>query len=141
MFALNVSNTARKILIVEIIVGVLLLIAGVFIFATETQAPTASPEATPEFSTYISSVMQISLQYPYGWKVDPSFNGIPGIERYQGVDGSFEVGATNDSTPKKGMIIKKYPKAIKLGDTTYRYFTLKSDAAHLKAIGDSVTFL
>ena len=68
-------------------------------------------------------------------------NGIPGIERYSGPDGYFEVGATNNPTPKKGTIIKKYPKAIKLGETTYRYFTLKADETHLKSIGDTITFL
>ncbi|MEK7583541.1 MAG: hypothetical protein AAB483_04040 [Patescibacteria group bacterium] len=135
----------RLFLVIEIIVGVLILIGGVFVLATETKAPngsTSSPFSTPLGpSTYISSLLQISLQYPYGWQPDPSFNSIPGIERYQGIDGFFQVDATNDPTPRKGKIIKKYPKPIKLGDTNYRYFVLIADAAHLKEIGDSVEFL
>ena len=131
----------RLFLIIEIIVGVLILVGGVFVLATETHAPTPSSSPTPQFSTYISSLLQISLKYPYGWQQDPSFNGIPGIERYQGADGFFQVDATNDPTPRKGKIIKKYPKPIKLGETTYRYFVLIADAAHLKEIGDSIEFL
>ncbi|MEK7616089.1 MAG: hypothetical protein AAB420_02705 [Patescibacteria group bacterium] len=139
----GISGHARTILIIEIIVGVLILIAGIFVLTTEGNAPTVSPSPipTPQFSTYISSLLQISLEYPYGWEVDPEFNGIPGIERYKGSDGFFEVGATNDPTPKKGMIIKKYSKPIILGETKYRYFTLKADAEHLKSISDSITFL
>ena len=105
MFAIfAVKNSlAKKVLIAEIIVGALILIGGVFVFATPTNAPTATPSSTPTSSTYISSVLQISIEYPYGWQVDPTFNGIPGIERYQGAQESefFEVGATNNPTPKK----------------------------------------
>ncbi len=135
----------RIILIIEIIVGVLILIGGVFVLATETKAPngsTSSPSSTPLGpSTYISSILQVTLNYPYGWQPDQSFNSIPGIERYQGIDGFFQVDATNDPSKKVGRIIKKYPKPIKLGDTMYRYFVLIADAAHLKEIGDSVEFL
>jgi len=137
------DSRAKKLLIIEIIVGVLILIAGVFLITYEGMAPTISPSATmiPENSMYISSPLQITLSYPYGWKIDPAFNGIPGIERYIGKNGFFEVGATNDPTPMKGVVIKKYPKPIKLGVTTYKYFTLKVDEAHLKTIGDSVKFI
>ncbi len=133
----------RIFLIVEIIVGVLILLGGVFVLTTKSHAPTIPPfpSATPQSSTYVSSLLQISLKYPYGWQQDPSFNGIPGIERYQGVDGFFQVDATNDPMPRKGKVIKKYPKPIKIGETTYRYFVLIADAAHLKEIGDSVVFI
>lgn len=135
----------RVFLIIEIIVGALVLIGGVFVLATETKAPngsTSSPSSTPLGpSTFISSPLQVSLRYPYGWQQDASFNGITGIERYQGVDGFFQVDATNDPAKKAGRLIMKYPKAIKLGETTYRYFVLIADAAHLKEIGDSVVFL
>ena len=131
----------RLFLTIEIAVGVLILLGGIFVLTTDTKAPTATASPTPQFSTYISSILQVSLQYPYGWQPDPSFNGIPGIERYQGIDGFFQVDATNDPTPRKGKLIKKYPKPIKLGETTYRYFVLIADAAHLKEIGDSVVFL
>ena len=138
-------SKTRTILTIEIVIGILILIGGIFVLATETKAPNGSldsPSPIPsESSTYISSVLQISLQYPYGWQIDPSFNGIPGIERYQGADGFFQVDATNDFAKKAGRLIMKYPKPIKLGETTYRYFVLIADAAHLKEIGDSVQFL
>ena|SRR3989344_5525859 len=133
----------KTFLIIEIIVGVLILLVGIFVLATESRAPSPAPSVspTPQFSTYISSILQISLQYPYGWQQDVSFNGIPGIERYQGVGGFFQVDATNDSAKKAGRLVIKYPKPIKIGETTYRYFVLIADAEHLKEIGDSVEFL
>lgn len=130
----------RIFIIIEIIVGVLIVVGGVFVLTTNTKAPAPTSSPAPQFSTYISSILQISLQYPYGWQIDPNFNGIPGIERYQGSDGYFQVDATNDPASIKGKIIKKYPKPIKIGDTTYKYFVLSADAAHLKEIGDSVVF-
>ena len=136
-----ITGKARTILFIEAVVGVLILLGGIFLVTTKTQAPGFSPSPTPGSLTYISSVLHISLQYPYGWQIDPTFNGIPGIERYQSGEYYFEVGATNDPTLHKGMIIKKYPKPIKLGVTTYRYFVLKADAVHLKTIADSITFL
>mgnify|MGYP001565774884 FL=1 len=137
-----ITGKARTILFIEAVVGVLILLGGIFLITTKTQAPSLSPSPTPSSSTYISSLLHISLQYPYGWQIDPTFNGIPGIERYQGSDGGyFQVDASNDPTPHRDMIIKKYPKPIKLGETTYRYFVLKADAVHLKTIADSITFL
>ena len=141
------TGRTKTILIIEAIVGVLILIGGIFVLAKETKAPVLRSESpSPSFagqaqSTYISSPLQISLRYPYGWQIDPTFNGIPGIERYTGADGYFEVDATNDPTPRKGRLILRYPKAITLGTTRYRYFVLKADAAHLKSIGDTVEFL
>lgn len=131
----------KIILIVEVIVGVLILIGGVFVLATETHAPTPSATPAPEFSTYISSVLQISLKYPYGWQQDPAFNGIPGIERYQGYDGFFQVDATNDPVKRAGTLVIKYPKPIMLGETKYKYFKLIADANHLQSIGATVEFL
>ena len=131
----------RLLLRIEIIVGALILIGGVFVLAYHPKKSGATPTPTPEFSTYISSILQISLKYPYGWQPDPNFNGIPGIERYQGSDGFFQVDATNDATPRKGMLIKKYPKPVNIGETTYRYFKLIADPGHLKSIVDSVEFL
>lgn len=130
-------------MIIEIIVGALILLGGVFVLSYESKAPTITPTttSTPQFSTYISSILQISLQYPYGWMLDTDFNGIPGIERYQGTEGFFQVDATNDPTPRKGKTIKKYPKPIKIGETTYKYFVLVADAEHLSSIANSVEFL
>ena len=135
------TSRNRVFLIIEIVVGLLILIGGIFVLATETKAPAPTASPTPQFSTYISSILQISLKYPYGWQQDPSFNGILGIERYQGADGFFQVDATNDSAKKSGRLVMKYPKPIKLGETTYRYFVLIADAEHLKEIGASVEFL
>ena len=123
----------KTILIVEIIVGILILIGGVFLVTLEGKAPVvASPSVTPEFATYSSPLLQISLQYPYGWSVDPEYNGIPGLERYKGPDampdgrqGYFRVDAVNSAKAPKNSIVKKYPKPIKLGTTTYRYFLLE----------------
>lgn len=130
-------------LIIEAVVGVLILLGGIFLVTTKGHAPTVTPtpSTTPQYSTYISSILQISLQYPYGWQIDPNYNGIPGIERYQGSSGFFQVDATNDPAPRAGRIIKKYPKPIKIGETTYRYFVLQADAAHLKSIGATVVFI
>ena len=137
------SPRNKTFLIIEIIVGVLILIGGIFVLTTGTSAPSPTPSVSPnpQFSTYISSPLQISLKYPYGWQQDPTFNGIPGIERYQGGDGYFQVDATNDPAKKKGQLIIKYPKPIRLGDTPYRYFVLHADAVHLQSIGESVKFL
>ena len=140
----------KIILIIEAIVGVLILLGGIFLIATESKAPSPTPVPSassggtgqaPVFSTYISSPLQISLLYPYGWRIDATYNSIPGLERYQGPDGYFRVDATNDPAPRKNWIIKKYPKPIKLGATTYKYFVLEADANHLKSIGDTVIFL
>src|SRR3989344_4856736 len=132
----------KIILIIEAVVGMLILLGGIFVLATEGRAPTVSPSASvaPQFSTYISSVLQVSLKYPYGWQLDTTFNGIPGIERYEGPDGFFQVDADNESTQRKGTIVKKYPKAIMLGETKYRYFVLRADPAHLQSIGASIEF-
>lgn len=146
----NLSVSAKTALIVEIVVGVAILLGGIFLIVSETKAPTPTPSvsATPATSTYISSLLQISLKYPYGWRIDPTFNGIPGIERYEGPDGFFQVDATNDPTRRKGppageagMLIMKYPKPIILGETKYRYFKLIADTDHLESIGQSVEFL
>ena len=137
------SSRTKTILIIEAVVGVLILLGGIFLVTTKGHAPSPAPSASvlPQFSTYISSILQISLQYPYGWQIDPNYNGIPGIERYQGSNGFFQVDATNDPALRAGRIIKKYPKAIKIGETTYRYFLLQADANHLKSIGSSVEFI
>ena len=131
----------RTVLIIEIIVGVLILIAVVFIFSAETTAPEPNISVTPQTSEYISSLLQVSLKYPYGWQLDIEYQTIPGLDRFQGINGYFIVGATNSSVAKKGTIVKKYPKPIKLGTTTYKYFLLTADAEHLKSIGDSVVFM
>ena len=129
----------KIILVIEAFVGVLILAGGIFIAAYESHAPTVTP-TTPELSTYISEPLQISLKYPYGWQIDPAFNGIRGIERYQGPDGFFRVDATNDSTRRKNTWIKKYSTPIMLGETKYRYFLLEADPAHLASISASVEF-
>ena len=146
-FFSSMSPRNRAIIIVEIGVGILILIGGVFLLATEGRAPMQSATPMPSMSTYVSSPLQVTFKYPGGWQIDPAFNGIPGIERYQSVDGPpaqvgyFQIDATNDPTKRAGRLIIKYPKPIKLGTTTYRYFVLYADAEHLKSIGDTVEFM
>lgn len=43
-----------------------------------------------ENAEYISEEYDISLRYPSGWKLNPNY-----IERYEGEDGFFQVGAIN----------------------------------------------
>ncbi len=131
---ITLSPKLRVALIVEAIVAVLILIGAIFVLT----AKHSSPEPTPTSSEYISQLLQISLKYPYGWKLDTEFATIPGLDRYEGPDGYFEVNVTNDAVAKRGTIVKKYPKPITLGTTKYKYFLLTADAAHLKSIGDSV---
>lgn len=131
----------RVAIIIESIVAVLILIGAIFVLTAKHTHPQPTASQTPATSEYISSPLQISLRYPYGWQLDTTYATIPGLDRYQGPDGFFEVEATNDPTPRAGIFIKKYPKPIKIGTTTYRYFVLKADAAHLKSIADSVEFI
>jgi hypothetical protein len=131
----------RKLLIIEIIVGVLILIGGIFVFSTKSTAPEPSMSATPQTSEYISLLLQVSLKYPYGWQLDTEYKTVPGLDRYKGESGYFEVSATNSAIAKTGTIVKKFPKPIKLGVTTYKYFLLTADLSHLKSIGDSVIFI
>jgi len=132
----NLSPGLRIALIIEAIVAVAILVVAVFLLTAKR-----SSEPVPQFSEYISLPLQISLKYPYGWQLDTSFATIPGLDRYTGENGYFEVSATNSSKAKVGTFVKKYPKPIKLGATTYRYFLLTADPAHLKSIGDTVVFI
>ena len=132
----NLPSGLRIALIIEAVVAVAILVAAVFLLTTRRNS-----EPIPQFSEYISSPLQISLKYPYGWQLDTSFATIPGLDRYRGVDGFFEVGATNSASAKPGSFIKKYPKPIKLGDTIYKYFLLTADSDHLKSMSESVIFL
>ncbi len=142
----NMPPRTKLVLGIEIAVAVLILIGGIFLLALEGHAPTVTPSvsATPEFSTYASPILQISFQYPSGWTVDPGYNGVLGLERYKSPDvaetGFFRVDATNNPIAPKNSIVKKYPKPIKIGITTYRYFLLEADPAHLKSIAATITF-
>ena len=132
----NLPPGLRIALIIEAVVAVAILVAAVFLLTAKR-----SSDLVPQFSEYISSPLQISLKYPYGWQLDTSFATIPGLDRYKGLDGFFEVGATNSSKAKVGTFAKKYPKPIKLGDTIYKYFLLTADSDHLKSMSESVIFL
>lgn len=131
----------RVIFFIEIVIGLLILAGGIFLLAAGNHEPTQAVMPTPSLSVYVSSPLQITLKYPSAWQIDPAFNGIPGIERYQGTDGYFQVDATNDPMKRAGRLIMKYPKPITLGTTKYRYFVLYADAGHLKSIGDTVEFM
>lgn len=87
----------KKLLIIEIIVGVLIIAAGVYILASGTNFYPFGIRATPTPTKliYISSPLRISLKYPSNWNIDAAYNGIPGIERFQGSDGFFNVDALN----------------------------------------------
>jgi len=136
-----------------------------------------------ESAAYISEDYKISFKYPYSWKLNPNY-----IERYEGKDGFFQVGAINgenmsiDEVAKNdafhklqpygsepeiinrtidgqearlilpsadqpeemknqaGLIIK-YPKAIKIDGSQYRYFILWADKTHIDQISNTLTFL
>jgi len=136
-----------------------------------------------ESAAYISEDYKISFKYPSSWKLNPNY-----IERYEGKDGFFQVGAINGenmsidevakndafhklnpygSDPKiinrtidgqearlilpsadqpeemknqAGLIIK-YPKAIKIDGSQYRYFILWADKTHIDQISNTLTFL
>ena len=136
-----------------------------------------------ESAAYISEDYKISFKYPSSWKLNPNY-----IERYEGKDGFFQVGAINgenmsiDEVAKNdafhklqpygsepeiinrtidgqearlilpsadqpeemknqaGLIIK-YPKAIKIDGSQYRYFILWADKTHIDQISNTLTFL
>ena len=137
----NMPEKTRGILIVECVIGIAIIVGGIFVLTINSRVPTQLATPLAGISTYVSSPLQVTFQYPSTWQIDPVFNGIPGIERYQGSDGYFQVDATNDPTKRSGRLIIHYPKTIKLGTTTYRYFVLYADASHLKSIGDTVEFM
>ena len=128
----------RALFITELIVGALIIIGVVLVFVIK--APSARAPAD-DLATYVSSPLQVTFKYPAEWHVDPTYNGIPGIERFVGPDGYFRIDATNDPTKHPDRLVIRYPKPIKLGTTTYRYFKLIADPGHLQQIGNSVEFL
>ncbi len=138
----------RIVVIVEMIVGVLIpIVLIVVLIMGRSSSVVPSPTPAPADLTYVSSLLQVSLKYPMGWQLDTSYATIPGLDRFIGADGFFEASATNSPVQNTMLIkgtermVKKYPKPIKLGTTTYRYFLLTADAEHIKSIGDSVVFM
>ena len=139
----NLPPRTKTVLLIEIVVGVVILLGGIFLLATEGKAPSPSPVASVgKTSTYISSVLQIQLKYPYGWQRDEAYTAIEGLERFASPDGQgfFRVDASNSAIPKKNQIIIKYTKPIMIGETEYKNFVLEVDPAHIQTIKESIVF-
>ncbi len=87
-FFKNLSRGQKIAVVAEVIVAVIVVVVGVFVFSTKDLTP-STDQSKSDTSTYITQTLQLSLKYPYGWKLDTSYATIPGLDRYVGEKGEF----------------------------------------------------